>query len=211
MVIVNDLNELTLEYVNYNDVYVKDNNIHIKIYQDVMYIRKLQNAMMRGKQVQLIKIFLCNSRDIITTISEYINEKLTFGQFINDVLEYNLDYEIFELVFCEENSKKIFSPFIKLKKINLKKWTISNVIKTILSEQIKRAEIRKCLTDDYYGDSKSNFGKGQYVNLMELCKELIEDPTGWKVNGEPIEMGKYLKIEIASRSYNNYITLYFKQ
>lgn len=187
MRLVENLEVINLNDISFEDIYSQKENVYISFYQDCLYIKDLTNAMKRGKEVNVYSIY--NNIDRYTKhfkadFSHYLSEaELSIGEFVKRLLEGNLEAsELIEIRTRQDESNRVFNPFFEPKRITEpKKWTLSHITKGILTGQIISGECTMHLTDDYAYDNQINFGKGR-IDLIELCKDIVESPSGWWIS-----------------------------
>jgi hypothetical protein len=167
---------------NYNERYVKNLNIRLKVYDDSMYITDLTNALKTGKTCTryIIRMDELSSNSFAYDFVNWLDD-WSFEEFIK-ALKTNGSFRTVHVSKTEIKGINVFSPFVSLKPIKQpRKWTLTHIWKAILSGQIKKAYKTMHLTDDYAFDAANNFGKGK-ISAMELAKDLIESPSGWWVS-----------------------------
>lgn len=214
MKILENLKGMGINEFIYEDYYSLEENIYLQFYSSCLYIKDLTNAMKRGKEVDF---YVLTNADK----SKYENFKLDFFNYLlqNDlsIIDFVKKVLCGEIVNTDsiliENRKekgvKVFNPFYIGKAIAQPiKWKVGNIVKGILSGQIYKGKCDMITSDDYSRDAENNFYKGK-INLLELCKNLIEEPTGWWTS-ESIEESKNGIKEISVNCYNfNNNTVYF--
>ncbi|MBX4272028.1 hypothetical protein [Clostridium estertheticum] len=213
MKILENLKGMGINEFIYDDYYILEENIYLQFYRSSLYIKDLTNAMKRGKEVNF---YILSNADK----SKFENFKLDF---FNHLLENNLSLTDFiKKVLCgeiidtdtiliksmKEKGVKTFNPFYIGKAMaQPTKWKIGNIVKAILSGQIYEGKCDSMLSDDYSRDAENNFYKGR-IDLLELCKELIESPSGWWVSNSIKEVEKGTEISVNCYNHNNN-TVYF--
>lgn len=210
--IIDGLDEIKLNDLYFDEYYSRKENVSFKLLSNCLVIRELDNALKPGKLVKkysISKVDDNNNNGFEYFFCDYIyRNNIKLSKFI-ELLKNNLvDTDKFNISISEVKSVRVFSPFYKPKKINIpKKWTVSHVVKAILSGQIKKGVCKMHLSDDYAYDNSVNFGKGS-IKVLNLCKDLVEGPSGWWVN---IENSTDKFIELGINCYQfDYNKLYFE-
>ncbi len=186
MKILESIKGTKLVDLGYEDYYFKAENIHVRLYNKSIYIRNLDNAMKKGKIVNTTVIYLDKTNNFRTDLINYLFDKeISFDKFCIDICNNIIPSDLVDRFnwYCKDDkSFKVFSPFVKYKSIDKlpKNPTLAFIRKILLSDKLVSCECDTILTDDYYFDYISNFGKGK-ICPMEFAKELIEEPTGWHV------------------------------
>jgi hypothetical protein len=173
-------------------------------------ITKLDNAMQKGKKVKSLTIshedgLYCENfeiklynylRSIEKGLVDILTEidKMELGEELHKQFIFKVD---------EVKSSNVFSPFYKPKKLSSipEKWTRQHIIKAILSGQIKAGHVEQHLTDDYLSDATSNFDKGKLINVLDLCKDLVEAPSGWWINSNKDSSEEHVNIGVNCYHY----------
>lgn len=165
--------------------YIKDQLISVRFYKDQLVITDLSNALKAGRNE--VKSFIYNNGnlDTETIYFEFTNFMQTHGLDTRNFFSGFNSTTTLETMpkFTDEDgveknkmihitkSMRVFSPFPTFKKVNSNTtWNILKVVKGIVNKQIIAGEqLKICLTSD----SK--------LDLLELAKELTENPSGWYV------------------------------
>jgi hypothetical protein len=206
MLIIENLKEINDCNKRKGVFYSRKENIRLKYYADWsntrIRIQKLDNALQRGKKCQEIIIKINGQLGFENKILNE-NEK-TFSEFVEDLLNdfdklYLYDnFEEMDITMRELQSMKLFSPFAKVKKVNIpkdpKKWMIPYIWKGILSGQVTEGKYISHYTDDYKSDAACNFREGEKLDLLSLAKDLVESSGYWlRVKKETKD---FIKIEV---------------
>jgi hypothetical protein len=187
--------------------YFEDIKTYIHLYSDSIVLINIENALKAGKCCQRYSVNYDNFKSNTTMYCDLVNAgvdtffKLFFAITGNFIQEIN---PMFKVCTGEIKGVRTFSPFVSIKPIKVPaKWTVSHIVKAILSGQISEGVKAGHYTDDYAYDAADNFGKGKQLDLLDLAKELIEHPDGWwckveKAGKESIE----LSVNCHSFDYN---------
>lgn len=199
---------LSIENITYDEYYSLQENDYIKIYNDCLYYRNINNAMKVGKNVEEIIVrYKDQYENFNETLYSYLYEnRLQLIDFLKNIKESNLPDE-FQVKKNYHKGVRIFNPFYIPKPIKTpKKWTLSRLVKAIMTGQIYKAKCDKYLTDDYYQDYINDFRKGE-KDILNICKEIYESPLGWKVRVNEDDNG-IVELSVNCYSYN-YNTMYY--
>ncbi len=152
--------------------YIKDLYLKIEINWSTVKITELNK-----KEAKAIEIYIKNEYNKFNVFNNVFN-KLNDGDVsVKNFIE-NLDLcdkELISITERIEDTKKIFNPFIKPKKVNLKnKLTRRKIHNAILTEQLIEAKYVYKNTDDYLLDFSNNFMKNETYDIGLLASELIE-------------------------------------
>lgn len=215
MKILENLKELNLNEMGFEEYYSREENVYLKLYDHSISIVDLTFALKRGMDVEKIIIYQSNydeHRNFLYDLKKIVDK---YG----DVLEFTkkvlgdpgtlLEIENFGMSFTKSNTKgvRVYSPFYNQKDIKVpKKWKVSDIAKGILSGQITNGIKNGQYSDDYFHDYSVNYNKGK-LDLNSFCKELIESPSGWWCYCQE-EKDQVFKISINCYNFNNN-TVYF--
>lgn len=173
MIIVESVKDI--KKVEYEFYYIKDLNICMHV-SSALKIVDLTNAMKRGK---LVKQYITTENDF-NDFRDFINNRILNNMLedtIKSIMSNNYTYEV---ILDVRKGIKVFTPFKEQKKIEIpSKPKINDIVKAILSQQITEGKKIASYSDDFYADYKENFNKDKPLDLMEMCKELVEEPNGW--------------------------------
>lgn len=174
---IKEINEIT-----YGDMYIEKYNVLIRHYSSSISFINLENAYTKKPCI----VFSLNSQNnelAIKYLYEFLDD-LSLEDFLLNI-QNNIYLEKKELLEKNFNfikfgeTKKIFSPFKKIKEIKIpEKWTIPHIWKAILSGQVEKVICSGEYSDDYSFDASRNFNKGE-KDKFSFAKELIESPSGW--------------------------------
>ncbi|PJI10244.1 MULTISPECIES: DUF3846 domain-containing protein [Clostridium] len=212
MKLVKTLNNISINDLGFEEWYSFNENVYFKFYDNSLRIFSLENAMKKGKKVTRYSVYSkIYNNGFKAAFLNYLNDlQLNIVEFISKLQEDEIK-ETSELGIrmTLEKGVRVFNPFYIPKKIKEPaKWRISQVIKAVMSGQIIKGKCTMHLTDDYAYDNSTNFGKRE-INVLELCKELVENPNGWWIKKE--KEVKEFKI-VGVHCYNfNYNEVYFKE
>jgi len=171
-------------------VFIRDLNVSVRCYEETFIITHLKNAMKTWKfctQFIISKSFI-----VSTSIDRRINfekdislknKNITLSDFLSNPRPLNYKDDI-SLKTIQLKSIDIFSPFIeKPNTVNIlkKQITLGDIKKMLMNDQIKEVVISKETTDDYSGDADCNFNKGKIIDKNEMCFELVQFNSGWRV------------------------------
>lgn len=203
-----DINELT----NHEEFYSKNENVYFKFYKDNLYIWEMENAMKVGKEVIQYCISNISISNFIENFFDYLYELQikNIVEFISRLKKGQIkETEALKIKVSTQKGVRVFSPFYVPKPIKVpSKWKISHIVKAILSGQISKGQCEQKLSDDYSFDAATNFGK-KPLNILEFCKELVEDPSGWWTHeDEKSEYPQLKKLSVNLHSFN-YNSVYF--
>ena len=150
-------------------IYIKNIDVAYRRYRDSIHITDIHAAMKRG----------CQCRNVIIMGIIEVSEIPDIEYFL---LNPNLFETEYEKIYRNLDSKYVFTPFTTPKKVNIEKtkFTLSDLKKMLLNGQIEKAVIKQT-TDDYFADSECNYNKGVILNKKELCRDLVQEPAGWRV------------------------------
>lgn len=212
MKIYKNLNNFTINDFAYKDCYSKEENIYFRIYSSSLKIKDLNNAMKKGQDVNIYSVsFDYNYDSFLVNFSNYLlKNKLDFKSFVELLLNGNIPANN-DISVNYDNTKgvRVFTPFAESKNIKIPaKWNISHVIKGIMSGQINNGECEMYLTDDYKLDAALNFRNGNKLDILDLCKDLVEAPSGWWINVEENKDNNYIALGVNQCSFN-YNKVYF--
>jgi hypothetical protein len=178
-------------FTNYADVYIKLFNIFYRLYNNVVYIIDITEALKIGKTCKkaIIDYKYGNNMNMITVLKNIMEDnsikdyKIFFETALKgnlNITDNNISYDIREVKAIET-----FTPFLEQKKIKIPtKWNIPHIYKAILSKQITEITKNYHYTDDYKSDAACNCGKGKKVDLMEFAKIMVEDKGGYWIQKE---------------------------
>lgn len=210
--IVDGLDEININDLYFDEYYSRKENVSFKLLSNCLVIKELENALKPGKFVKRYSISKAednNNNGFECFFYDYLyGNNINISKFIKLLRNNLINTDIFNISITEVKAVRVFSPFYKPKKINKpQKWTISHVVKAILSGQIKKGVCEMHLTDDYALDDSVNFGKGS-IEVLNLCKDLVEEPSGWWIN---IENATDKFIELGINCYQfDYNKVYFE-
>lgn len=171
--------------------YVKNHNIAIHVYDEVIFIQELENALKQGKKCnehRIRKPYNGVNEDIrLSFWNEIINSNcINLDEFIvllksNNFLSLK-NIQNFEITTTQEQATRVYSPFVSIEPIKQpSKWTLPHVWKAIISGQITSGKCDGYYTDDYRYDNHVDFRRGK-ISVSNLAKKIIEHPSGWWVS-----------------------------
>lgn len=203
------LQDSNIELDPYRSYYFADINAYIHFYRDSAVIIDLTNALKAGKTCKRYYIEHKEWKNEGIWCDLVNNGIRTFTELYNRVIT-GLNIDTLRVTITEEKAINTFSPFVEIKPIKKpKKWTIAHVWKAILAGQIYKGVKDGHYTDDYAHDAAVNFKTGSRIHLPSLAKQVIENPSGWRVYVDKEENG------IIQLSFNCYSfdcnTLYFDE
>jgi len=182
----------TMAYTLFSTIYVKDIGVCFHNYSDSFHITHLHNALVRGKKCDefvFIKQWTKVERNqrclnFAVDILNYNDSDLTFNEFLINPDKVKFNDEVLTKNIRELDSKDVFTPFGKIPKaVNIEKTKLNlgDIKKMLLNGQISKVITRQETTDDYAADAAANFSKDRTIDKMDICKTLIESPSGWYV------------------------------
>ncbi|MBN2545739.1 MAG: hypothetical protein JXB50_08080 [Spirochaetes bacterium] len=151
-------------------IYIKNIDVAYRRYRDSIHITDIHAAMKRG----------CQCRTVIIMGIIEVSERPDIEEIL---INPNLFETEYEKIYRNFDSKYVFNPFITPKKVNIEKtkFTLNDLKKMLLNGQIEKAVIKRQTTDDYFDDEECGYNKGVILNKKELCRDLVQEPAGWRI------------------------------
>ena len=90
--------------------------------------------------------------------------------------------ESIELYRTELRSVRVWSPFAKVNPLSEKpkKWTVTHVVRALLSGQFTNLKCEGKYSDDYAYDAAVNFHIGDFsTHAVAFARRILESPSGW--------------------------------
>ncbi|MCR3758475.1 DUF3846 domain-containing protein [Clostridium felsineum] len=215
MKLIKTLKNIDINDLGFEEWYSFNENVYFKFYNTSLRIFSLENAMKRGKEVSIYSIYSKNHNNNFKTLffSRLNDLGLSIIEFISKLKNKKVkETDEIGINITLEKGVRVFNPFYIPKDFKEPdKWKIQHIVKAILSGYVIKGECTRYLTDDYTYDAETNFGKGE-IDVLELCKDLVENTSGWWVskeeNSKDLNGYKILGVNCYSFNYNQ---IYFNE
>ncbi|HTB82234.1 MAG TPA: hypothetical protein VK742_01145 [Candidatus Sulfotelmatobacter sp.] len=89
----------------------------------------------------------------------------------------------------QQSAIRIWSPFVTVNPLPKRpaKWTVSHVVRALLSGQYSHLRCNGVYTDDYAYDAAVNFQQGEFGDdrnaAVAFARRILESPSGWWTHG----------------------------
>ena len=166
-------------------IYYWSGLIRVDNYKDRVYITDLTNAMKPGRECASWCITSCDGVRV-SMLGHGRLSALTLADLVL-MLASNPALEIpgAEIYSQTEKGVRTWSPFAQVRPLQKlpAALTLRHVVNAIMAGQVTSACNEGDYTDDYAYDNAVDFNRGTLTvsGLLELCKELVEQPSGWHV------------------------------
>ena len=191
MRIVDSLNQV----VQYEPCYVRNINCFVHEYIHNIRIFDLEYAGRKGEIVDQFCISPNNATRGESRILDLLGIMHNSPEdFIVALKRKNLYKDTtviigdFKVLRYEQKSYKVFNPFCNelypALKVIPKIWTAHTVVRALMNGQATNLHVSNRFTDDYAYDADNNYGR-KMINIIEFCRDMIEDHDGWRFHYNP--------------------------
>lgn len=205
---IRSLKEVGINELGFYELYCFDEKVYVRFYNDSLAIIELDNAMKKGREVKKHIIYIKGDRNKFKELffNYLFDLNVSFVEFVSKLKRGEVkETDKFGIEVVFKKGIRVFNPFYIPKKIKEPStWRISHVVNGILSGQIIKGECVQHLTDDYAYDAAVNFRKGCHIDILQLCRDLVESPSGWRVHfyKEEKEGLKIIEVNLCHFNYN---------